>query len=151
MLLHALKISIGKCYDCLYVIISVQQIAAIIPHKGANLELEKSSLETITKVNLSCFSQNETELSIYEARLLSQSVCRCKCRCGKSVAIDHIQTSAETFVVLTVPTQLSTGFFLVGLSDIQVSVLLGYHNQRNLKEFVLRSRFLSSQVERRKT
>ena len=35
--------------------ISVQQIVAIIPHKGANLELKTSCPETITKVELSQF------------------------------------------------------------------------------------------------
>jgi len=55
MLLRALMFSVSRCNDFPYLIISVQQIAAIIPHKGTNLELETSSLETITKVNLSCF------------------------------------------------------------------------------------------------
>ena len=49
-------ISSGECDDYSYLIISIQQIAAIIPHKGTNLKLETSCLETITKVNVSWFS-----------------------------------------------------------------------------------------------
>jgi len=43
---------VGEYDDCPHLTISVQQIAAIIPHKGANLKLETSCLETIAKVNV---------------------------------------------------------------------------------------------------